>query len=131
LRWLLGDELFFEALWRFANDPEIAYGLVSSGDFIALVHELEGSELDWFWQRYLYRAEIPSWRMTRTPDGGAERIEVAWDDPAFELPLPLTVAGEPRRLAMTGGRASFTVAPGTVVEVDPDGRVLATSTPHR
>ena len=125
LRWLLGDEVFFEALYRFANDPGYAYGLVSSGDFIDLVQALDPRDLGWFWRRYLYRAELPAWRLARTPEGGLERIEVAWDDPAFELPLPLSVAGEARRLEMPGGRASFTVAPGTPVEIDPDGRVLA------
>lgn len=131
LRWLLGDEVFFEALYRFANDPGYAYGLVSSRDFIDLVQALDSRDLGWFWRRYLYRAELPAWRVTRTPEGGLERVEVAWDDPAFELPLPLSVAGEPRRLEMPGGRASFTVAPGAPVEIDPDGLVLASSTPHR
>jgi aminopeptidase N len=131
LRWLLGDEIFFEALYRFANDPEYAYGLVSSGDFIELVQALDSRDLGWFWRRYLYRAELPAWSLVRTLEGDFERVELAWDDPAFELPLPVRVAGEDRRLEMPGGRASFTVAPGTPVEIDPDGRVLAGSTPDR
>jgi hypothetical protein len=43
------------------------------------------------------------------------------------MPLPVWVAGEERRLEMDGGRASFLVDRGVTVEVDPLGRVLASS----
>ncbi len=127
LRWVLGDEDFFGAIWRFANDDEYAYGLVSSEDFAALVGEVSGKELDWFWDRYLYRAEEPRWHLTRSPEGDRERVEITWDDSDFKLPLPIAVAGEPQRLEMPNGRASFLVERGTTVEVDPLGQVLASS----
>jgi aminopeptidase N len=125
LRWLLGDDDFFTILWRFSNDPEYAYGLVSTADFEALVGDVSGLELDWFWQRYVYTAEAPSWRMDRRPDGGGERVEIIWDDSAFELPLPIRVGSEDLRLDMPGGRGTILVETGTEVEVDPDGRILA------
>jgi hypothetical protein len=49
----------------------------------------------------------------------------AWDDPRYELPLPVVVDGEERRLEMPGGRASFLVDAGAAVEVDPRGLILA------
>jgi aminopeptidase N len=126
LRWLIGDDDFFTVLWRFANDPEYAYGLVTTSDFTALVGEVSGLQLDWFWKRYVYTAEEPSWRLDRRPENsGNERVEIVWDDPGFELPLPIRVGGVERRLDMSGGRGSFLVEAGTEVEVDPDGRVLA------
>ncbi|MDX2437756.1 MAG: M1 family metallopeptidase [Acidobacteriota bacterium] len=126
LRWLVGDEVFFEALYRFANDPEYAYGLVSSADFAALVDEISGLDLGWFWSRYLLRADIPAWRVERRPADGGERVEITWGDPGFPMPLELGVGGELRRVDMDEGRASFVVPTDTVVEVDPDGWVLAT-----
>jgi aminopeptidase N len=125
LRWLLGDEDFFTVIWRFANDPEYAYGLVSSFDFVNLAREVSGRDIDWFWERYLYRAEEPVWRVKRRLEGDRERITITWDDRDFEMPLPLRVAGEERRLEMPGGRASILVERGTTLEVDPLGRVLA------
>jgi len=127
LRWLIGDEPFFEVVWRFANDPEYAYGLVSTGDLIALVSEVSGDEFDWFWDRYLYRAKEPLWHVERRAEGESERIEISWDDPAFELPLPVSVGGEILRLEMPGGRGEIVVERGTTIEVDPDGRALARS----
>jgi len=125
LRWLLGDEVFFEALWRFANHPDEPYRLVATADLTALVAELSGRELAWFWERYLERAELPRWRLSRRADGDGERIELSWDDAVFELPLPIRVAGEERRLEMPGGRASFHIDLGAAVEIDPRGRILA------
>ncbi len=63
--------------------------------------------------------------MDRRPDGGGERVEIIWDDPAFELPLPIRVGSEDLRLDMPGGRGTILVETGTEVEVDPDGRVLS------
>jgi aminopeptidase N len=125
LRWLLGDDDFFTVIWRFANDPEYAYGLVTSRDLEDLVHEVSGRDIDWFWQRYLYRADEPEWYVKRRVEGDRQRITVRWDDPNFELPLPIRVAGEAQRLEMPGGRTSFEADRSAIVEVDPFGRVLA------
>ncbi len=126
LRWLLGDDDFFEVLWRFVDgDHPDACRLVSTNDLQALVGEVSGLDLGWFWERYLHRAKPPRWRVKRRPEGDRERVEIRWDDRGFELPLPVVVGGKERRLEMSGGRASFLVERDTVIEVDPDGRVLA------
>ena len=65
--------------------------------------------------------------MSRVQDGGAERIELAWNDPAFEMPLPVEIGDRRRLVAMPGGRAEFRVDPGTEVVVDPDNEVLVTA----
>jgi len=122
LRWLLGDEQFFEIVWRFVNDPSFAYGFVESEDFFALVEEVSGrDDLAWFWDRYVFRAELPEWTMRRN----GETVHLSWDDACFEMPLPVQVGGETRRVEMPGGAAEFSAGPGETVEVDPDGRILA------
>jgi aminopeptidase N len=140
LRWLLGDQDFFKVIWRFADgDHPDACRLVSNEDLEALVGEVSGRDLGWFWERYLHRAKEPRWRVKRSlhrakeprwrvkrrSEGDRERVEIRWDDSDFELPLPVVVGGEEQRLEMPGGRASFLVERGTVIEIDPDGRILA------
>jgi aminopeptidase N len=125
LRWLLGDEDFFTVVWRFANDPEYAYGLVSSQDLEELVFEVSGREIDWFWDRYLHWAEEPRWRMTRRISGDRDLIRIRWDDRNFEMPIPVRVVGVDERVEMAGGRASFLVDRGANVEIDPLGQILA------
>jgi aminopeptidase N len=125
LRLMLKEERFGEILWRFADgeNPE-ACRFVTTRDFTDLVEELSGWQLDWFWQRYLFTAELPSWKMNRVQDGGAERIEIEWNDPSFEMPLPVQIGDRRRLVAMPGGRAEFRVDAGTEVVVDPDREVL-------
>jgi aminopeptidase N len=126
LKWLLGDDAFFEALHRFATDGAYAYRTVRSEDFEQLAEALHGEPFPWFWQRYLHAAAPPAVTLERAPAGpGRETITLAWDDPAFELPLPVAVAGEERRVEMPGGRAAFEVAAGAEVALDPRGLVLA------
>jgi aminopeptidase N len=126
LRWLIGDEDFFEVIWRFADgDHPGACRFVTTRDLEALVSEVSGRNIGSFWERYLYRAEQPKWRMVRRPGDGGDRVELFWDDPRFELPLPVVVGGEARRVEMTGGRADFAVDRGVTVEIDPLGRVYA------
>ena len=125
LRLLLKEERFGEILWRFADgeNPE-ACRFVTTQEFTDLVEEVSGRQLEWFWQRYLYTAELPSWKMNRVQDGGAERIEIEWNDPSFEMPLPVQIGDTRELVAMPGGRAEFQVDPGTEVAIDPDREVL-------
>ncbi len=148
LKWLVGDEAFFTVLRRFvdADRPE-ACRLVATDELERLVAEVAGRPAPWFWERYLRRAELPRWTLSRVPvdaEETAERtaaegtavtaertadatdeITLSWDDPAFELPLPVTVGGVARRIDMPSGRAAFRVPAGAAVEVDPRGLVLA------
>jgi hypothetical protein len=99
--------------------------LVSSEDLADLALEVSGQDIEWFWERYLHRAEEPRWQITRRLEGDRDRVTIAWDDRGFEMPLPVWVAGEELRLEMPGGRASILVERGTTVEIDPLGQVLA------
>jgi aminopeptidase N len=126
LRLLLGDEALGEILWRFADgDHPSACRFAATADFTGLVEEVAGRDLGWFWQRYLFTAELPRWSVRRSSSGGSDRVGIGWDDPAFEMPLPVLVAGERRLVEMPGGRAELTVAPGAEVVVDPRHEVLA------
>ena len=126
LRWLIGDNDFFEVIWRFADgDNPGACRMVATEDLMALVAEVSGQEIGWFWERYLYRAQQPGWRMVRRARGDGDRVQIFWDDPEFELPLPVFVGGEELRIEMTGGRGEIMVDRGVAVEVDPLGRVYA------
>ena len=125
LRLLLGDEVMTEILWRFADgDHPDACRFATTDDFIDLVETTSGRDLDGFWQRYLHTAALPSWKMERVQNGGEERIEIAWNDPTFEMPLPVQIGDKRQLVAMPGGRAEFTVDAGTEVVVDPNREVL-------
>ncbi len=126
LRWLLGDDQFFEIVWRFANDESFAHGFVETEDLMALVAEVsDRNDLDWFWNRYVFKAKLPRWSISREAKPGGDLVQLSWDEAEFEMPLPIRVGEEIRRVEMPGGAAEFEVPPGQPVEVDPEGWVLA------
>jgi aminopeptidase N len=125
LRWQIGDDAFFRALRRFADDPPGACRLVDSADFERVVAEESGERLDWFWRRYLRTAAPPRYELRRGERGGEGTVKLRWDEAGFELPLPLRVDGELRRVPMPGGAATIEVRPGARVVVELAGRVLA------
>ncbi len=126
LRLMLGEERIAEILWLFADgDHPGACSLVTTRDFTDLVEQVAGEDLDWFWQRYLFNAALPSWRLRRTVGADADVVMIEWSDAAFEMPLPVAVDGDRRRVDMSGGSAELRVAAGAEVVVDPGGEVLA------
>jgi len=122
LRWTIGDAPFFDVLRHFAAPPYL-YGLVTHDDLARLVGERAGRDLDGFWNRYLRRADPPAYRVERRAGDG--EVCLAWDDPAFEVPLPVEIDGELRRIELPGGRGCFPLAPDAPVEVITAGRLLA------
>jgi aminopeptidase N len=126
LRLLMGNDRFFAVIWDFADgDDPSACRFATTDDFTRLVESKIGRGLDWFWRRYLHTAELPEWRVSRRPAGNVERIAISWDDPSFEMPLPVEIDGEHRLVAMPGGRAELTVPAGADVVVDARREVLA------
>lgn len=125
LRWLIGDEVFLKILHDFPNDPRYAYKHATTKDFIAFVAAETGRDLDWFWKQYLFEAKLPAWTLHRRPAGAGGQVEISWNDPAFELPIPVDVGGRVRRVEMPGGYGSLTVPNGAEVAIDPEGLILA------
>jgi aminopeptidase N len=125
LRMLAGEDRMSRVLWRFADgDNPSACRFTTTDEFIEVVGDVTQWQLDWFWQRYLSTAALPEWTLRRVSEGA---LEIRWNDPAFEMPLPVQF-GEIRRLvAMPGGRAKIPGDRDTDIVVDPDNQVLTVS----
>lgn len=124
LRRLLGDEAFWLVLKGFATDPRFCYHTVTTADWEAYVAERTGRDLGWFWDRYLRRAALPVASIGREAGPGGDRITLAWEDPAFVLPVELAWDGGRAVLGPADGWAAE-VPGGAEVTVDPEGWVLA------
>ena len=131
LRWVLGDEDFFESLRRFAYPTEEARRAtdgsqvrsVTSDDFIAVAEEVSGRELDWFFEVYLRQAQLP--RITGVRAG--EVLQLRWDAPGglpFPMPVEVEFRGRTVRVEMPGGRGEVTLPRNAQAVVDPNSRVL-------
>ena len=129
LRLYIGDDAFYESLRRLVYgrpDPKpgnFAPRYATTPEFIAIVNEVTGRDLGWFFDAYLYQAALPDLVMTR--DG--ERVSLEWktgNGRPFPLPVEVEVDGLLRALPMTDGRATFEAPPGAHILLDPGSKVL-------
>lgn len=130
LRWLLGDERFFQVLRRFCYPTEAAakatdgsqVRLVETDDLVALCNEVAGADVSWFFEVYVRQPALPQlWHERR--DGV---LHLEWRTPGdlrFELPVPVASGGQEQRVPMPGGRGSLPVGDAEYT-VDPARRML-------
>jgi len=131
LRWLVGDDVFFDGLRQFAY-PTDAHREATDGsqvrfattrDFQTLMESLHGADLEWFFETYVRQPDVPSLQV----DHAGNTLSLRWDQPAgvpFMLPVEVKVDGERQRVSMDNGSATIDLPAGADVEVDPDGWLL-------
>ncbi len=68
LRYVLGDSTFFECLNKYATDPEYMYGNASTEQFINLVNEVSGKDMNWFFDQWIYKPNHPIYKNKYTTD---------------------------------------------------------------
>jgi aminopeptidase N len=131
LRWLLGDEVFFKVLRRFAY-PDPALEQLTDGrqcrfattdELLAIAEKESGRELGWFWELYLRQPKLP--KLVGTIRGGELRL--AWETPdklAFPMPVEVEIGGKRQRVEMPGNQALVPLAGAKEFVLDPDQRIL-------
>ena len=131
LRYVLGSDRFFTMLrqWNDPTPPLPALNaacrcrFATSEDLLLLASRIAGQDLRWFFDVYVWQAELPRLVVTRT----GPTVELRWEAPGglpFPMPVDVRVDGRTRRVEMPGGRATLTVPARASVDVDPDGWVL-------
>jgi aminopeptidase N len=133
LRFLVGDDLFFQILRRQAY-PDPAMELVTDGsqtrfgttaDFQQLAEDISGRNLNWFFETYVRNPELPEIKMIR--EGAL--ITVFWNHPLEDIPFPMpieiTIDGQVKRYEVPDfGSLKIPVPEGAVVRLDPENKIL-------
>lgn len=130
LRYVVGEDVIFPALTRLVygtGNPQpgqIAPVSRTSDDFRVILEEMTGDDLRWFFDAYLYNADLP--RLVTRKDG--RQVSFEWQTPsqfAFEMPLEVRMEGGIRTIPMTGGRGTMTLPDeDTNYLVDPRNQIL-------
>ena len=130
LRYVVGDDVLFPALRRLTygtDDPqpgEIRPVNRTTDDFRAILEEMSGRDLQWFFDTYFYEAGLPRLNQWREND----TLWLEWQTTssiAFEMPLEVRVGEETVRVPMTGGRGRVSLPDyDTSWLVDPRNQVL-------
>jgi aminopeptidase N len=97
LRGVLGDETFFNALYRYAQDPELRYGHAVTEDFQAICETESGMNLDFFFDQWIYDEYYPAYEYgwSQDPSTYTTRVTIrqvqeiyGWR-PVFEMPVQI------------------------------------------
>lgn len=97
LRWVLGDEDFFQGVRNYLNDPKLAYGYSKTDDLKHHLETVNGIDLTAFLDDWYYGQGFPSYSIQYTPnsDGVEIIIHQVTSHPSvdfFEMPVPIKVS---------------------------------------
>ncbi|QYF95986.1 M1 family metallopeptidase [Massilia sp. PAMC28688] len=129
LRGLIGDDAFFRSVRRLVYGTEnplpgtFQPRYASTKEYMAIVREVSGRDLDWFFNAYLYQAALPE--LVAQRDG--ERLMLSWklkQGGVFPMPVEVRVGDRIETVAMSGGVGELVVPVGTSYQLDPQSRVL-------
>ena len=59
LRGVVGDEVFFDIIYQYANDINFQYGLATTEEFQAVCEEVSNTDLDYFFDQWIYDERFP------------------------------------------------------------------------
>jgi hypothetical protein len=62
LRGIMGDEMFFDAMYGYANHPDYKYGTITTQQFQALMEQYYGGSMDWYFTPWLWGMNRPTYR---------------------------------------------------------------------
>ncbi|WP_321997614.1 M1 family aminopeptidase [Draconibacterium orientale] len=135
LRWVIGDEPFFQGLKNYFSDPAVANGFARSEDVIAHFEQAADTSLTEFFNDWLYGEGYPVYSATFKPgDEGKTLITLSQSTTHesvdfFEMPVPVRLYNAGRtdsldvRLNHTSNQQQFLVNTGFHVAeaaIDPD-----------
>ncbi|MEL7118569.1 MAG: M1 family metallopeptidase [Bacteroidota bacterium] len=132
LRYLVGDEDFFIILRRMCYPtPEMEKAtdgsqtrFVTTEDFISLCEEVTGKELDWFFEVYIYQAELPILHSEIKGNKLSLKWEVANDLP-FPMPVEVEIDGKIKRVDVPfEGKRTVLLKKGQKPVVNPSNMLL-------
>jgi aminopeptidase N len=129
LRQLIGDRDFFDSIRRLVyGRPDPKPGnfkprYASTDDYIAIVDQVTGRRLDWFFDVYLRDAALP--RLDEQRDGDTLKLRwVTEHGKPFPMPIEVQVGDTVHTLPMRDGSGQLHVPGGSLLIVDPRSKVL-------
>jgi len=131
LRYLIGDELFFKSLRRFAYPTEELESVTdgshirfaTTDDYLNLINQLTDEDYAWVFEVYLRNTSLPVLRKIRD----SERLTLEWgmtDQLSFPMPVEISIDGERKLLTPENGKMVIMVPDQAEVKIDPDNWIL-------
>lgn len=100
LRWVAGDDAFFEATRNYLQDPLHEYGFASTDQFKAHLETTSGKDLDEFFDDWYYGQGFPTYHVA-VAESSSELYTIKVSQTQshnsvsfFEMPLPIQLKGD-------------------------------------
>lgn len=139
LRWMLGDDAFFQGIRNYLNDPKLAFNFAYTADLQAHLEAAGGQDLDRFFDQWFYGEGYPTYTLNWSQNKGffegrmTQSTSMPGSVPVFDIPVPIRVYGPDQDSTIvlqpnTAGTAYFSVMmpfPIDSVAIDPDLWILS------
>ncbi len=102
LRHVMGDSVFFRAMYEYANDSTLKFGTATTTDFRSVCESVSGKDLGYFFDQWVYGEKFPTyrygWTSTFTPVGYDVALRIVQttgtsNPVAFTMPIDVRFAG--------------------------------------
>jgi aminopeptidase N len=131
LRWLLGDELFWQAtrelLYGTNDSASLTYPIQTryrnTQEFIDIVNRLSSEDYTWMFDVYLKQAALPE-LVTSRQNG---QLSLTWRtsiNKPFPMPIPISINGDLQVYPLENGQLTLDVKASDNVIIDPEMKVL-------
>ncbi|MEP7703613.1 M1 family metallopeptidase [Paraglaciecola sp. 25GB23A] len=131
LRWLLGDELFWQAtrelLYGTYDSASLTYPIQTryrnTQEFIDIVNRLSSKDYTWMFDVYLKQAALPE-LVTSRQNG---QLSLSWRtsiNKPFPMPVPISINGELQVYPFENDTLTLDVEASDKVIIDPEMKVL-------
>ncbi|MCZ4410489.1 M1 family aminopeptidase [Cryomorphaceae bacterium 1068] len=139
LRWVIGDESFFEGCRNYLNDPDHSFSYAHTDEFIQIMEEVSGKDLSEFFSDWYYGEGFPNYKIWYAQTDGGVFVKIN-QSPShqsvdfFEIPIPIRLVGAESDTTVVldnviQGQMYFLEVDFVVnsLEFDPDRWILALS----
>ncbi len=129
LRYLIGFEVLKKSLNEFLHMPkEKPNNQTSTKEFIKLIHQNTGENIDWFFDQYLYKTDLPTLVIKKEIINNKQFLEFFWKEVNFKMPIEIrfnSFDGErKRKLKLASSPLKIAIPKNSKVLIDPDNWLL-------
>ena len=90
LRYLIGFETLKKTLKEFLHMPKmLSNNQTSTKEFIHLIHQNIGTEINWFFDQYLYKSKLPTLIIEEEIKGNKKLVDFRWKEEGFKMPVEI------------------------------------------
>jgi len=140
LRHVLGDSVFFHAMYNYAQNPALRFNTASTSDFESVCESTSGKNLSYFFNEWIYGMNYPhyAYSWSSRPDSGGYKVTIVLSQSTgtsnpsyFTMPIDFKILGADGDTTITffndSSNQTFTChvpqLPNTV-QLDPAGWIL-------